>query len=182
MPKEIKKQKERKVYSEPSLEQITALKKRAVVDNTHKSTQNWLKQFELYRQDTNLPGTIEDIADVKQLEDELIKYFTVMRKNNETPYSISSIHLWTVLNGKFYELSKLGYNEIKDSNALTLEEIKIILNNSTTSKESPREASNFIKQKNEEGYIIKIYKSKTNQRTADCPGQAETFNIPNLSD
>ncbi|CAG8790065.1 2860_t:CDS:1, partial [Acaulospora morrowiae] len=176
------------------------------------------------------------IADVKQLEDELIKYFTVMRKNNGTPYSTSSIRsclfvlnrffnsdlskikpidlndkkifsdLWAILNGKFRELSELGYGEIKGSDALTLEEVKIILNNSTTSKESPRgllhriffynailldlrggehftlEASNFIKQKNEEGYIVKIYKSKTNQRTADCPGQAETFNIPNLSD
>ncbi|CAG8583678.1 25812_t:CDS:2, partial [Racocetra persica] len=47
--------------------------------------------FEKYRKDTNLPGKLSDISDLKQLEEELCKYFTVYHKANSDEYSVISL-------------------------------------------------------------------------------------------
>ncbi|CAG8755310.1 6600_t:CDS:2, partial [Dentiscutata erythropus] len=81
MPK-VSKEKKRFTYVEPTPEEVTSLQKKSVVENTHRSTLNWTKQFENYRKDTNLPGELSDISNPKQLEKELCKYFTYF--NGET--------------------------------------------------------------------------------------------------
>ncbi|CAG8705938.1 18545_t:CDS:2, partial [Gigaspora rosea] len=110
--------------------EITALQRKSVVENTHKSTLNWINQFENYRKDTNLPGELFNISDPNQLEEELCKYFTVYRKTNGDEYS------------------RISFNKnMKSGN-----------------------------------YEIKLFQSKTNQRSLESPGVAETFFIPPIFD
>ncbi|CAG8807528.1 10891_t:CDS:2, partial [Cetraspora pellucida] len=53
MPK-VSKEKKRFTYVESTPEKVTSLQKKSVVENIHRSTLNWLKQFENYHKDTNL--------------------------------------------------------------------------------------------------------------------------------
>ncbi|CAG8752096.1 11274_t:CDS:1, partial [Racocetra fulgida] len=132
-------------------EEVIALQRKSVVENTHKSTLNWINQFEKYHKDTNLPGKLSNISDSKQLEEELCKYFTIYRKTNGDEYSVISFQsainafnwyfnsktskikpidlnnkkahpdFWQTLNRKIKTLSASGYKETNGSDALTID-------------------------------------------------------------
>ncbi|CAG8817700.1 3225_t:CDS:2, partial [Gigaspora rosea] len=171
--------------------------RKSVVENTHKSTLNWINQFENNRKVTNLLVELFDISDPNQLKEKLCKYFTVCRKTNGDEYSVTSLQsainalnwyfndetskikpidlnnkkahpdLWCTLNRKIKTLSASGYGETNGSDALTIDEVQRILSHPQTSKLNPKGLLN---------------RSKTNQRSLDSPGVAETFFIPPIFD
>ncbi|CAG8784745.1 12367_t:CDS:2, partial [Racocetra persica] len=75
----------------PIPEEIVLLQRKSVAKNTHRSTLNWVNQFELYQKNTNLLGELSDILNPKQLEEELCKYFTICRRANGNEYSVVSL-------------------------------------------------------------------------------------------
>ncbi|RIB10749.1 hypothetical protein C2G38_2205292 [Gigaspora rosea] len=109
----------------------------------------------------------------------------------------------TLLNGKFKWLSAKGKGETKGTESLTVDECLHILKHNCTSTDTPwglfnrvfffnalffalRGGEHYFLEKDHfqkcqvGGYDIVIYKSKTNQRGIDNPGQADQISIPNL--
>ncbi|CAG8823017.1 16371_t:CDS:2, partial [Cetraspora pellucida] len=113
--------------------------------------------------------------------------------------------LWCTLNGKIKTLSSSGFGESNGSDALTIDEVQQILSYSQTSRLNPQGLLNRVfffnalclglrggehfllelfsfKKKDSGGYEVKLYRSKTNQRSLESPGVAETFSIPPIFD
>ncbi|GBC01477.1 hypothetical protein RclHR1_00420039 [Rhizophagus clarus] len=67
------------VYTKPTKEQKEYYKQKSVVENTHLSTNNWLKKFEKYHETIGLAGKYENITNLKDLEEQISDYVTVMK-------------------------------------------------------------------------------------------------------
>jgi hypothetical protein len=116
------------------------------------------------------------------------------------------LDLWHTLNGKIKILLASGYGESNGSDALTINEVQRILSHPQLSKYNPKgllnrvfffnalclglrggehfllELASFNKKKDFGGYEIKLFRSKTNQRSLESPGVAKTFSIPPIFD
>ncbi|RIB09729.1 hypothetical protein C2G38_2208051, partial [Gigaspora rosea] len=155
----------------------------ATIKNTKRSTSNWLKKFNDHCKEYTLASNIETISDPKELESNLIHFFLMQRK--------------------FKWLSAKGKGETKGTESLTVDECLHILKHNCTSTDTPwglfnrvfffnalffalRGGEHYFLEKDHfqkcqvGGYDIVIYKSKTNQRGIDNPGQADQISIPNL--
>ncbi|CAG8795168.1 16517_t:CDS:2, partial [Racocetra persica] len=86
-----KTKKKKKIYQKPTEEQLSYLRNKSKVKNTHRSTQNWINKFQEYRSDVRLEGAPEDIDDTSKLETQLCEYFTVAKKNDGSEYTVSSL-------------------------------------------------------------------------------------------
>ncbi|KAF0518632.1 zinc finger mym-type protein 2-like [Gigaspora margarita] len=132
--------KKEKTYQKPTEEQLSYLRNKSKVQNTHRSTQNWINKFQEYRSDVGLEGAPEDIDDTSKLETQLCEYFTVAKKSDGSEYTVSSLlsavrainrfynsnfskvkpvdlcdkkafpSLWEILDGKTRDLSEKGYD------------------------------------------------------------------------
>ncbi|CAG8798768.1 12619_t:CDS:2, partial [Dentiscutata erythropus] len=141
----------------------------ATVKNTKCSTSNWLKKFNDHCKEYTLDGSIETILNPKDLESNLIHFFSYAKRSDKEEYSQFST-LNTLLNKKFKWLSAKGKGETKGSESLTVDECFHILKHNCTSENTPWDG----------GYDIVIYKFKTNQCGINNPGQADRISIPNL--
>ncbi|GBB86589.1 hypothetical protein RclHR1_00130030 [Rhizophagus clarus] len=154
------------VYTKPTKEQKEYYKQKSVVENTHLSTNNWLKKFEKYRKTIGLAGNCENITNLKDLEEQISDYVTVMKQQNGEEYSTSSIinamhalnrhlnmysplrpvdlldqkqfpDLHLILDGKLKELAELGKGVKNGSSPLTIEECQQILQSPILTQETP---------------------------------------------
>ncbi|CAG8665712.1 5560_t:CDS:2 [Funneliformis caledonium] len=57
------------VYTKPTKEQKEYFKQKSVVENTHLSTNSWLKKFVNYRETVGLTDIRENITNLKDLEE-----------------------------------------------------------------------------------------------------------------
>ncbi|RIB21638.1 hypothetical protein C2G38_2175998 [Gigaspora rosea] len=160
-------------------------------------------------------GNIETISDPKELESNLIHFFSYAKRSDKEEYSVNSVlsaiaafqryitensplkginisdkqqfpTLNTLLNGKFKWLSAKGKGETKGSKSLTVDECLHILKHNCTSPDTPwglfnrvfffnalffalRGGEHYFLEKDhfqkrqDGGYDIVIYKSKSNQ-------------------
>ncbi|CAG8708706.1 6420_t:CDS:2, partial [Cetraspora pellucida] len=168
------------------------------VKNTKCSTTNWLKKFNDHCKEYVLDSNINVISDQKQLESNLVHFFFYAKCADKEEYSVNSVlsaiaafqryiteksplkginlcdkqqfsTLNTLLNGKIKWLSTKGKGETKGSESLTLDECEHYFLK-----------KDHFQKRQDEGYDIVIYKSKTNQHRIDNSEQADKISIPNL--
>ncbi|CAG8770117.1 10794_t:CDS:2, partial [Gigaspora rosea] len=117
------------------------------VQNTHRSTQNWINKFQEYRSDVGLKEAPEDIDDTSKLETQLCEYFTVAKKSDGSEYTVSSLlSAIRVINSFIIQIlardpSEKGYGETNGSDSLSFEEIQCILQHETTSRDTTNYSS-----------------------------------------
>jgi hypothetical protein len=186
-------------------------------------------QFERYRKESGYQCQLHEILSLTELEQILVYYFTQAKKKDGMDYSVASIRsainaftrhlneksnlkpvdlldrykfpqLHKLLEGKVRYLSEKGLGETKGSKGLNLEEIRKILNHSSTfighpwgllkrvffcnaiflglrgGKHYTLKASDFIKQNG--NFEVVIYKSKTNQRGLNSFSNCEKICLP----
>ncbi|PKY55717.1 hypothetical protein RhiirA4_427722 [Rhizophagus irregularis] len=162
------------------------------VKSTTNATKIWLRNLEEFRRGKFVEEKIEYVSSAQELDKQLATYIAEMKQKNGQQYSASSIrcaiaaihrHLvknsvitgldlhnqatfptfWEVINGKIKFLSDLGLNDAKgirgkEHSTLLLED--------------------FVKRE-DGGFTVYIYRSKTNQRGAfGSRGKADKILIP----
>ncbi|RIB00534.1 hypothetical protein C2G38_2233960, partial [Gigaspora rosea] len=82
-------------------------------------------------------GAAEKIVNVTELEVQLYEYFTVAKKEDGSPYSVSLLlAAIRAINSKTKDLFEKRYGEMNRSDALTFEEIRTILSHEATSRDT----------------------------------------------
>ncbi|CAG8496445.1 11914_t:CDS:2 [Racocetra fulgida] len=82
--------------------------------------QNWIKKFQQYRSDVRYEGAAKEVDNPSELEVQLCEHFTVVEKEDESSYSVSSL---------LYEINRFD--------ALMFEEIEAILSYEAMFKDIP---------------------------------------------
>ncbi|PKY40259.1 hypothetical protein RhiirA4_453594 [Rhizophagus irregularis] len=173
------------------------------VKNTSNATKNWISNLEEFRKDKFPEEKIEHVISIQELNKQLANYIAEMKQKNGNQYSATTFPtFWKVTNGKLKFLSDLGLNDAKGANALSMDEISIILNHKTLDSTIPerllyriyfynalllgirgKEHSVLLledfKKREDGGFTVYIYRSKMNQRGAfGSRGKADKILIP----
>jgi hypothetical protein len=143
------------------------MKQNAYVQNTHKSTKNWISHFEEFRSQVEYNDKLETISNLKQIENEVSNFIITMKTTTGKEYSQSSItscinslnrwfnefsvakglnllnreqfpDLYLIIDGKLKSLQDAGKGEIKKSDGLEYEEIQAMFASPVLSRETPQ--------------------------------------------
>lgn len=204
---------------------------KSIVLNTKKATTTWVNKFEAFRSDVKYLGKCTEVANIHELEIQIRNFVIVMKTENGEEYKVTSVNacidalnrhlnqysiirpldlkdrrmfpdLWQILDGKLKDITEQGKGEIKGSDSLSLDEVKLIFNSPILDINTPTgllktiffynalflglrggehymlKFNDFKVKSNESGIEVCISRSKTNQRGMEG-GLEDILKIPN---
>ncbi|RHZ81330.1 hypothetical protein Glove_121g39 [Diversispora epigaea] len=80
-----------KDFQENVKQKVDYFREKSKVLNTERSTKNWIKKFNDFQKDYGYLIPLSKLSDIKQLEKELVKYISIMKKNDGKEYKANSI-------------------------------------------------------------------------------------------
>ncbi|PKK58357.1 hypothetical protein RhiirC2_796444 [Rhizophagus irregularis] len=189
-----------KKYTLPDQEEIDRLINKSTVLNTKRATTAWLNKFENFRSNVKYIGKCTEVADIHELEVQIQNFIVVMKTKYGEDYKATSINacidalnrhlnqysvirpldlkdrrmfpsLWQILDGKLKDITEQGKGEIKGSDSLSLDEVKLMFNSPILSTDTP------TAKVDGSGIDVCIPRSKTNQRGMEG-GVGDTLKIP----
>ncbi|PKK78182.1 hypothetical protein RhiirC2_835244, partial [Rhizophagus irregularis] len=155
-----------KKYTLPDQEEIDRLINKSTVLNTKRATTAWLNKFENFRSNVKYIGKCTEVADIHELEVQIQNFIVVMKTKYGEDYKATSINacidalnrhlnqysvirpldlkdrrmfpsLWQILDGKLKDITEQGKGEIKGSDSLSLDEVKLMFNSPILSTDTP---------------------------------------------
>ncbi|CAB5388505.1 unnamed protein product [Rhizophagus irregularis] len=155
-----------KKYTLPDQEEIDRLINKSTVLNTKRATTAWLNKFENFRSNVKYIGKCTEVAGIHELEVQIQNFIVVMKTKYGEDYKATSINacidalnrhlnqysvirpldlkdrrmfpsLWQILDGKLKDITEQGKGEIKGSDSLSLDEVKLMFNSPILSTDTP---------------------------------------------